>query len=73
MVTERRQIAYSGFDRVNLDLLGHLLDEPRLSIAELARRVGMSAPAVGERLQRDRHRVRASRDGGGAGRRDRGA
>jgi Lrp/AsnC family leucine-responsive transcriptional regulator len=52
MTTERRQITYSSFDRVNLELLGQLLDDPRLSLAELARRVGMSAPAVAERLQR---------------------
>jgi Lrp/AsnC family leucine-responsive transcriptional regulator len=39
-------------DEVNVRLLRALLDDPRLSIAELARRVELSAPAVAERLQR---------------------
>jgi Lrp/AsnC family transcriptional regulator, leucine-responsive regulatory protein len=39
-------------DEVNLQLLAELQDSPRLSMAELARRVGMSAPAVTERVQR---------------------
>lgn len=39
-------------DRVNLRLLGELHDDPRLSMSALARRVGMSAPAVTERVQR---------------------
>jgi Lrp/AsnC family leucine-responsive transcriptional regulator len=33
-------------------ILAELRDSPRLSMAELARRVGMSAPAVTERVQR---------------------
>ncbi|QIS14167.1 winged helix-turn-helix transcriptional regulator [Nocardia arthritidis] len=33
-------------------LLSELHDDPRLSMSELARRVGMSAPAVTERVQR---------------------
>jgi Lrp/AsnC family leucine-responsive transcriptional regulator len=37
---------------VNLRLLAELRDNPRLSMSELARRVGMSAPAVTERVQR---------------------
>jgi Lrp/AsnC family transcriptional regulator, leucine-responsive regulatory protein len=40
------------FDEVNLRLLTELQANPRLSMAELARRVGMSAPAVTERVQR---------------------
>jgi Lrp/AsnC family leucine-responsive transcriptional regulator len=37
---------------VNLRLLAELRDNPRLSMSELARRVGLSAPAVTERVQR---------------------
>jgi len=40
------------FDEVNLRLLTELQANPRLSMAELARRAGMSAPAVTERVQR---------------------
>jgi Lrp/AsnC family transcriptional regulator, leucine-responsive regulatory protein len=39
-------------DQVNLELLAELQYSPRLPMAELARRVGMSAPAVTERVQR---------------------
>jgi Lrp/AsnC family transcriptional regulator, leucine-responsive regulatory protein len=39
-------------DEVNLRLLQELLVAPRLATSELARRVGMSAPAVRERVQR---------------------
>jgi Lrp/AsnC family leucine-responsive transcriptional regulator len=39
-------------DEVNLRLLDVLADDPRLSVAELARRVNMSAPAVRERIAR---------------------
>lgn len=39
-------------DPRNLELLGCLRDDPRLSVAALARRVGMSAPAVRERILR---------------------
>jgi Lrp/AsnC family transcriptional regulator, leucine-responsive regulatory protein len=39
-------------DEVNLRLLAELRASPRLSMAELARRTGMSAPAVTERVQR---------------------
>lgn len=39
-------------DRRNVELLALLRDDPRLGIAELARRVGMSAPAVRERILR---------------------
>ena len=39
-------------DPTNLQLLRALQAEPRLPLSELARRVGMSAPAVRERLQR---------------------
>jgi len=39
-------------DGVNAQLLGELRREPRLTMAELARRVGMSSPAVTERVRR---------------------
>ena len=40
-------------DSVNVRLLGELQADARLSVAELGRRVGLSAPAVAERLQRE--------------------
>jgi Lrp/AsnC family transcriptional regulator, leucine-responsive regulatory protein len=53
---QSRQPAYDSeenlLDDVNLRILAELRDSPRLSMAELARRVGMSAPAVTERVQR---------------------
>jgi Lrp/AsnC family leucine-responsive transcriptional regulator len=42
-------------DATNLRLLGELQSNARLGIAELGRRVGMSAPAVAERVQRLEH------------------
>lgn len=39
-------------DATDLRLLGWLQQEARLSLSELARRVGLSAPAVAERLRR---------------------
>ena len=39
-------------DATNLRLLAELRDDPRLTMAALARRVGMSAPAVTERVRR---------------------
>lgn len=39
-------------DPVNVRLLRALADDPRLSMSALARTVGMSAPAVTERIQR---------------------
>ena len=39
-------------DEINLGLLRALVDDPRLAIAELARRVELSGPAVADRLQR---------------------
>jgi Lrp/AsnC family transcriptional regulator, leucine-responsive regulatory protein len=43
-------------DAVNLRLLGELQQDARLSLAELGRRIGLSSPAVAERLQRLEHR-----------------
>src|SRR3979411_358547 len=42
----------SLLDEINLRLLAELQVDARLSLAELGRRVGLSAPAVTERLQR---------------------
>jgi Lrp/AsnC family leucine-responsive transcriptional regulator len=39
-------------DEVNVQLLGALRREPRLTMAELGRRVGLSSPAVTERIRR---------------------
>jgi Lrp/AsnC family transcriptional regulator, leucine-responsive regulatory protein len=41
-----------SLDPVNRRLLAELQADARLSLAELGRRVGLTAPAVGERLQR---------------------
>lgn len=48
----RRQNGRSGLDDTDLALLKELQAEARLSLAELGRRVGLSSPAVTERLQR---------------------
>lgn len=39
-------------DEVNRRLLAELQDDPRLTMAELGRRIGMSSPAVTERVRR---------------------
>jgi Lrp/AsnC family leucine-responsive transcriptional regulator len=39
-------------DPVNVRVLGELVSEGRIAMAELGRRVGLSAPAVAERVQR---------------------
>lgn len=39
-------------DEVNVRLLRELQRDPRLSLAELGRRIGMSSPAVSERVHR---------------------
>ena len=39
-------------DDINIRILEALIDDPRLSISALARQVGMSAPAVRERITR---------------------
>ena len=56
MPTERKKNRRSGnagsLDAVNRRLLTELQDNARFSLAELGRRVGLTAPAVGERLQR---------------------
>jgi Lrp/AsnC family transcriptional regulator, leucine-responsive regulatory protein len=56
MPRNRRQKPRNGdvglLDDVDLRLLSELQAEARLSLAELGRRVGLSSPAVAERLQR---------------------
>jgi len=56
MPAERRRNNRNAEDReidsVNVRLLGELQADARLSVAELGRRVGLSAPAVAERLAR---------------------
>ncbi|HEY2789250.1 MAG TPA: Lrp/AsnC family transcriptional regulator, partial [Gaiellales bacterium] len=42
----------SILDRTNRRLLAELEADARISVAELGRRVGLSAPAVGERMGR---------------------
>ena len=48
----RLQCAELLRDARNLELLRLLRQDPRISISELARRIGMSAPAVRERVLR---------------------
>jgi Lrp/AsnC family leucine-responsive transcriptional regulator len=50
--TDSRSTGRNSLDAANLRLLSELLVDPRLSMSELGRRVGMSAPAVTERVQR---------------------
>jgi Lrp/AsnC family leucine-responsive transcriptional regulator len=45
-------IGVTDLDMVNRRLLAELHGDPRMTMSELARRVGMSAPAVTERVQR---------------------
>ncbi len=49
MATNRRQ---NGLDSTNIALLEAIRTDARISNAELGRRVGLSAPAVAERLAR---------------------
>jgi Lrp/AsnC family leucine-responsive transcriptional regulator len=52
ILTLRLQISALLHDRRNVELLRLLRDDPRIGTSELARRVGMSAPAVRERVSR---------------------
>jgi len=51
---QRRSSAYDGplLDDIDRRILVELQDEGRVTMAELGRRVNLSAPAVGERVQR---------------------
>jgi Lrp/AsnC family transcriptional regulator, leucine-responsive regulatory protein len=44
--------SHEVLDEVNLRLLTHLREDPRMSMSALSRRVGMSSPAVTERVRR---------------------
>jgi Lrp/AsnC family leucine-responsive transcriptional regulator len=44
--------SHESLDAINLRLLRELRADPRLTMAELGRRVGMSSPAVTERVRR---------------------
>lgn len=46
------QLSKLLLDPLNVQLLRLLQTDPRIAVSELARRVGMSAPAVRERVQR---------------------
>src|SRR5437764_2565506 len=52
----KRIFTYTSFheeiDAVNRRILGELQHDPRLTMAELGRRIGMSSPAVTERVRR---------------------
>jgi Lrp/AsnC family transcriptional regulator, leucine-responsive regulatory protein len=54
--TKNRLFTYSPsselLDEVNIQLLRELQRDPRVTMAELGRRVGMSSPAVTERVRR---------------------
>lgn len=56
MAANRRQTGFRAeaalLDETNCRLLAELQNDARLSLAELGRRVGLSSPAVAERLQR---------------------
>jgi Lrp/AsnC family transcriptional regulator, leucine-responsive regulatory protein len=56
MPLDQRQNARNAYDAplddVNRRLLAELQEDARLSVAELGRRVGLSSPAVAERIQR---------------------
>ena len=45
-------ITDGALDDTNRQIVGELQQDARLTLAELGRRVGLSSPAVGERLQR---------------------
>jgi len=46
------KLSYEEIDAVNRRVLEELLQDPRLTMSELGRRVGMSSPAVTERVRR---------------------
>jgi Lrp/AsnC family leucine-responsive transcriptional regulator len=52
MAVNQRQNGSNTLDEANLRLLAELQQDARLSFAELGRRVGLSSPAVAERLGR---------------------
>jgi Lrp/AsnC family leucine-responsive transcriptional regulator len=52
MAVNRRQNGPNGLDEANCRLLAELQADARLTFAELGRRVGLSSPAVAERVGR---------------------
>jgi Lrp/AsnC family transcriptional regulator, leucine-responsive regulatory protein len=56
MATERRLTPVSGYeasiDEIDRKLIGELQADGRLTLAELGRRIGLSPPAVADRLRR---------------------
>jgi Lrp/AsnC family transcriptional regulator, leucine-responsive regulatory protein len=52
MLANRRQNDVNGLDAANLRLIEELQADARLTFAELGRRVGLSSPAVAERVAR---------------------
>src|SRR5258707_14702958 len=55
-IREKRIFTYTSFheeiDSVNLRIVEELQQDPRVTMSELGRRVGMSSPAVTERVRR---------------------
>jgi Lrp/AsnC family transcriptional regulator, leucine-responsive regulatory protein len=51
----RPDVSTSVLDAVNLQLITELQADPRMTMSALARKVGMSSPAVTERVQRMEH------------------
>ncbi|MBN9066104.1 MAG: Lrp/AsnC family transcriptional regulator, partial [Rhizobiales bacterium] len=49
---KRLRFEDGDLDRVDAKLLAALAEDARISVAELARRVGLSPPSVSERLRR---------------------
>ena len=49
---DRLRYENGPLDEVDTEILAALIDNARLSVAELARRVGLSAPSVSERIKR---------------------
>jgi Lrp/AsnC family leucine-responsive transcriptional regulator len=52
MLSNQLQTGTAALDATNLRLLSELQEDARLSLAELGRRVGLSSPAVADRLAR---------------------
>jgi Lrp/AsnC family transcriptional regulator, leucine-responsive regulatory protein len=52
MAVNRRENGFDALDATNRRLLAELQQDARLSLAELGRRVGLSSPAVADRLAR---------------------
>ena len=46
------KLSYEEVDSINRRILEELMQDPRLTMSELGRRVGMSSPAVTERVRR---------------------